>query len=72
MVEAFWPIVLVTAPSDPRRSPRKEVWRDFPGDPGAKMPHSPSRRPRFDPWIGNYIPHAAIKTRYRQYFGHLM
>ena len=33
----------------------------FLGDPVAKIPSSPCRRPRFDPWSGNQIPHATTK-----------
>ena len=31
----------------------KFIWRDFPGGPVAKTPHSQSRGPRFDPSSGN-------------------
>ena len=32
----------------------------------AKTPGTQCRKPRFNPWSGNYIPHAATKTRYSQ------
>ena len=32
----------------------------------AKIPCSQSREPRFDPWSGNWIPHAITKTRCSQ------
>ena len=35
--------------------------RDFPGGPVPKTPCSQCRGSRFDPWSGNYIPHAATK-----------
>ena len=38
-----------------------EELMDFPGGPMAKALHSRRRQSRFDPWSGNYIPHAAIK-----------
>ena len=38
----------------------------FSGDPVAKTLYSQCRGPGFDPWLGNKIPHAAIKTRYSQ------
>ena len=28
-------------------------FREFPGGPVAKTPHSYCRRPGFDPWLGN-------------------
>ena len=31
----------------------KFIWRDFPGGPVAKTPHSQSRGPRFNPSSGN-------------------
>ena len=31
----------------------KMYWRDFPGGPVAKTPHSQYRGPRFNPWSGN-------------------
>ena len=31
---------------------------DFPGGPGGKTLHSQCRGPGFNPWSGNYIPHA--------------
>ena len=36
--------------------------QDFPGDPVAKTSRSQRRRPRFDLWSGNQIPHATVKT----------
>ena len=36
--------------------------RDFPDGPVTRTPHSQSRGPRFDPWPGNEMPHATIKT----------
>ena len=38
------------------------IIRDFPGGPVTKTPSSQCRGPRFAPWSGNWIPHAAIKT----------
>ena len=35
---------------------------DFPGVPVAKILCSQCRGPRFDPWSGNWIPHAATKS----------
>ena len=32
--------------------------RDLPGGAVVKTPHSQCRGPGFDPWSGNYIPHA--------------
>ena len=40
--------------------------RDFTGGPVAKTPCSQSRGPRFVPWLGNQILHAATKTRQNQ------
>ena len=37
------------------------VW-DFPGGPVAKTLHSQCRGPGFNPWLGNYMPHATTKT----------
>ena len=34
---------------------------DFPYGPGAKMSHSQSREPGFNPWSGNEVPHATAK-----------
>ena len=28
----------------------------------AKIPHSQCRGPRFDPWLGNWVTHAATKS----------
>ena len=39
--------------------------RDFPGGPAVKTPHSPRRGPRFNPWSGNWIPHATTTTRHQ-------
>ena len=36
--------------------------RDFPGGPEPRTLCSQCRGPRFDPWSGNYIPHAATKS----------
>ena len=36
----------------------KEPRRDFSDDPVAKTPCSQCRGPEFDPWSGNWIPHA--------------
>ena len=36
-------------------------FRDFPGGPVTKTLRSQCRGPRFDPWLGNQIPHAATK-----------
>ena len=36
------------------------IW-DFPGSPVVNTLRSQHRGPRFDPWSGNYIPHAATK-----------
>ena len=35
---------------------------DFPAGPVAKTPHSQCKGPGFDPWTGNWIPHAATKS----------
>ena len=35
---------------------------DFPGGPVAKTPGSQCRGPRFNPWLGNWIPHATTKS----------
>ena len=46
-----------------------ELWglrqksRDFPGDPVAKTLLFKCRRPGYDPWWGNEIPHAATKIK---------
>ena len=34
---------------------------DFPGGPVARTPSSQCRGPGFNPWSGNWIPHAATK-----------
>ena len=39
----------------------KKKYGDFPGGPVAKVPSSQCRGPRFNPWSGNYIPHATTK-----------
>ena len=41
---------------------QKLPYRDFPGGPVAKTLHSQCRGPRFDPWSGNWIPHAKTKS----------
>ena len=41
----------------------KRNYRDFPGGPVVKTPHSQCREPRFDPRSGNQILQAATKTR---------
>jgi len=38
----------------------KYTYRDFPDDPVAKI-WLPVQGPGFDPWLGNWIPHAATK-----------
>ena len=35
---------------------------DFPGDPAVKTPSSQCRGPGFDPWSGNYKPHARLRV----------
>ena len=35
---------------------------DFPGGLVVETPHSQCRGPGFDPWSGNWILHAAIKS----------
>ena len=35
---------------------------DFPGIPVAKTPCFQYIRPGFEPWLGNYFPHATIKS----------
>ena len=39
----------------------KKLW-DFPGGPVSKALCSQCRGPGFNPWSGNYIPHAATKS----------
>ena len=39
--------------------------RDFPGSPVAKTPGYQCRRPGFDSWSGNYIPHATTEKKKR-------
>ena len=56
-----------TPPSDswPHRIlewPSKGATGDLPGGPVAKTQRSQCRGPRFDPWSGNWIPHAATKS----------
>ena len=41
----------------------KNAQEGLPGDPVAQAPHSQCRGPQFDPWLGNYIPHATTKTQ---------
>ena len=36
--------------------------RDFPGGPVAKTPYSLCRGPRFDSWLGNWIPHGGTES----------
>ena len=36
--------------------------RDFPGSPVAKTLRFQCKGPRFDPWLGNWIPHATAKS----------
>ena len=36
--------------------------RNVPSGPVAKTPHSQCRGPMFNPWSGNYIPHATAKS----------
>ena len=45
------------------RAPHKEMNRDFPGDPVAKIPRSQWRGSRFNPWSGNWVPHVATKSQ---------
>ena len=40
--------------------------KGFPGGPVAKTPHSQCSGPRFDPWLGNKVPHATTKTQHSQ------
>ena len=40
----------------------KTGFRDFSGGPVAKTPRSQCRGPGYNPWLGNYIPHAAAKS----------
>ena len=40
---------------------QKRKVRNFPGGPMAKTPCSQCGGPGFDPWSGNWIPHAATK-----------
>ena len=40
--------------------------RDFHGGLVGKVPCSQRRGPRFDPWSGTLIPHAAMKTQRSQ------
>ena len=35
---------------------------DFPHGPVAKLPSSQCKGPRFNPWSGNWIPHATTKS----------
>lgn len=37
--------------------------QDFPDDPVARIQHSNCRGPGFNPWLGNYILHAATKIK---------
>ena len=36
--------------------------QDFPDGPVAETLHSQCKRPKFDPWWGNKIPHASSKS----------
>ena len=46
---------------------KSEKDRDFPGDPAAKTPFSQCRSLGFNPWLGNWIPHAATEFTYLNY-----
>ena len=35
---------------------------DFPSGPGTRTPCTQCRGPKFNPWAGNQIPHAATKS----------
>ena len=53
----------LTHTQERRADGRTWAHEDFVGGPHvAKMPHSQSRRPEFDLWSGNWIPHAATKS----------
>ena len=53
----------LTHTQERRADGRTWAHEDFVGGPHvAKMPHSQSRRPDFDLWSGNWIPHAATKS----------
>ena len=41
---------------------KSEKDTDFPGDPAAKTPFSQCRSLGFNPWLGNWIPHAATES----------
>lgn len=40
----------------------KDEGRDFPGGSNAKTPCYQRRKPRFDPWPGNWIAHATTNS----------
>ena len=40
----------------------KNIHWNFPGGPVAKTSGSKCKGSKFDPWSGNYIPHAAAKS----------
>ena len=42
------------------------LFRDFPGGPVVKTPHSQCMVPEFNPRSGNQCPHAATKTQHSQ------
>ena len=44
---------------------------DFPGGPVAKTPYSQCRGPGFNPWSGNWIPHASTKSSHAAVKDHL-
>ena len=66
--EAWWATVRRAAESQTRQKRlrmhtrmlqfKKRKEGGFPGGPVAKTPCSECRRPRFDPWLDNSIPHA--------------
>ena len=41
--------------------PLETLIRDLPGGPVVKTPYSQCKSSGFDPWSGNYMPHAATK-----------
>ena len=61
--KTWWEVIhLGNQPSDTRpvvgfscQPTLRRRWKDFPGGPVAKTPHSQCSRPWFDPWSGNYI-----------------
>ena len=44
---------------------KKKLVQELPGGPVAKTLCSQCREPGFDPWTGNWIPHAATEFAYR-------